>query len=122
MIGVIIGFLAGIMAGMGMGGGLIMIPALLFFMDVPQHIAQSINLIAFLPAAMITTGINIYRKNIDKESLKIYLPYGMLGAIGGAVIAMFINAAPLRKISAGLFLAIGIILLIKSFINKDQTP
>ena len=120
MIGVIIGFLSGIMAGMGMGGGLIMIPALLFFLEVSQHVAQGINLIAFLPAALITTIINIHRKNIDKESLKIYLPYGMLGAIAGAVATMFIEPAPLGKISAWLFLAIGVVLLVKSFVNQSK--
>ena len=40
MILIIIGFLSGIISGMGIGGGAILIPALIFFEGVSQKIAQ----------------------------------------------------------------------------------
>lgn len=45
---VLFGFLAGIIGGMGMGGGTLLVP-LLSFLDIPQKSVQAINLIGFLP-------------------------------------------------------------------------
>ena len=43
MIYTIIGFFAGIIGGMGMGGGPILIPALIMFAKIDPKIAQTIN-------------------------------------------------------------------------------
>ncbi|MDE6790275.1 MAG: sulfite exporter TauE/SafE family protein [Clostridia bacterium] len=48
-----VGLLAGILGGMGMGGGTILIPALTIFLGVNQHVAQATNVIAFLPMAAL---------------------------------------------------------------------
>ena len=40
-----IGFFSGIISGMGIGGGTILIPALLFLTEVNQQQAQGVNLI-----------------------------------------------------------------------------
>ena len=45
MIYTIIGFFAGVIGGMGMGGGTILIPALIMFVNIDPKIAQSINLL-----------------------------------------------------------------------------
>ena len=48
-----VGLLAGILGGMGMGGGTILIPALTIFLGVNQHVAQATNVLAFLPMAAL---------------------------------------------------------------------
>lgn len=48
-----VGFLAGVIGGMGMGGGTILIPALTILLGVNQHVAQATNVIAFLPMAAL---------------------------------------------------------------------
>ena len=45
----IIGFFAGIIGGMGMGGGTILIPALILFASIDPKIAQSTNLLSSIP-------------------------------------------------------------------------
>ena len=47
-----LGFLGGIPAGMGMGGGTITIPLLVLFGGVEQKIAQCANLFSFLPMSI----------------------------------------------------------------------
>ena len=47
------GFFAGLLGGMGMGGGTVLIPALTILLGVEQHIAQATNLVAFLPIAVV---------------------------------------------------------------------
>ena len=56
----IAGFFAGLLGGMGMGGGTILIPALTVLLGVEQHVAQATNLIAFLPMAAFT--LNVQKK------------------------------------------------------------
>ena len=48
----ILGFLGGIPAGMGMGGGTVTIPLLVLVGGVEQKIAQCANLFAFLPMSL----------------------------------------------------------------------
>ena len=45
----IIGFFAGIIGVMGMGGGTILIPALILFASIDPKIAQSTNLLSSIP-------------------------------------------------------------------------
>ena len=47
-LGILFGLLGGVIAGMGMGGGTLLIPLLVIFMQFSQLQAQTINLIAFL--------------------------------------------------------------------------
>ena len=45
----ILGFFSGIIGGMGMGGGTILIPALILFAHIDPKIAQSVNLLSSIP-------------------------------------------------------------------------
>lgn len=54
MLGVLLaGLLAGIVSGMGIGGGAILIPVILWVTDVTQQQAQGVNLLYFLPTAAV---------------------------------------------------------------------
>ena len=49
----VVGLLAGIISGMGIGGGTILIPALVMLTDISQQGLQGINLVFFIPTAII---------------------------------------------------------------------
>ena len=51
---IVAGLAAGILSGMGMGGGTVFIPILTEGLGVPQHAAQWLNLVAFVPAAVVS--------------------------------------------------------------------
>ena len=48
---VLAGIVSGVIAGMGMGGGTLLIPILTIFFALSQTLAQGINLFSFLPCA-----------------------------------------------------------------------
>ena len=50
---VVAGLVSGVLGGMGMGGGTILIPLLSIFYKIGQHTAQAINLISFIPMAIV---------------------------------------------------------------------
>ena len=52
------GLAGGMLGGMGMGGGTVLIPLLTILLGVPQHAAQAINLISFLPMAGVALIIH----------------------------------------------------------------
>lgn len=103
-----IGLLSGIISGMGIGGGTILIPALVLFMQIEQHTAQSINLVYFIPTAIIALIIHIKNKRV---SFKMALPIiisGAVGAIGGSCLAAGFSSNFLRKLFGFFLLIMGI--------------
>ena len=69
---IFLGFIAGMFTGLGLGGGSILALLLTLFFNVNQHLAQSTNIIFFIPSAIISIIINIKNKNIKKYN--IFLP------------------------------------------------
>ena len=70
------GFFSGIISGMGIGGGTILIPALLFLTDINQHQAQGVNLIYFIPTAVTALIAHQKAGNISWKTAK---PLAVLG-------------------------------------------
>lgn len=105
MLEIIIGVISGIISGIGMGGGTILILILTIFMNVDQHIAQSINLVFFIPTAIAAIIVNSKQKLIDFKTSNIIGIFGVIGALIGSSISNKMNSTLLRK-TFGVFLAI----------------
>ena len=88
MIYVVIGLLSGIISGMGIGGGTILIPALCFFTDLGQQQAQSINLLFFIPTAVVAIIKHKKEGSIDFSLAKPVILFGILGAVAGSMVAV----------------------------------
>ena len=101
----IIGLIAGIVGGLGMGGGTILILLLTMFLNIGQNIAQGSNVIFFIPTAI--AAIIIFIKN-KKIKFKLAIPlciWGLIGTFIGATIAIRLEVSNLRK-CFGIFLII----------------
>ena len=98
-------FAAGLLGGMGMGGGTILIPALTLFLGIGQHAAQAANLLAFLPMALLSLKIHSGNGLIKTQgALWIILPAVALSA-GGAFLAAFTPADLLRRMFGAFLVA-----------------
>ena len=76
MLVCLIGFFAGIIGGMGMGGGTILIPALVLFANIDPKLAQSINLLSSIPMTLAALLIHIKnKKNPFFQTDSFYLYY-----------------------------------------------
>lgn len=118
LILIITGFLAGIISGMGIGGGTILIPALTIFISIDQKTAQAINLIYFIPTAVAAIITHSKQNNIEKSIIKPLIISGIIGAIFGSIFMNLISQNILRT-AFGIFLFILGILEIKKGINKQ---
>lgn len=99
----IISIAAGIIGGMGIGGGTILIPSLTIFLSTKQQIAQSVNLISFIPTAIVALISHLKQGNIEKSLILKLSIGGIGGAIIGSYLAVHLSSIFLRK-AFGVFL------------------
>lgn len=115
---IIFGFLAGVIGGMGMGGGTLLIPLLTIFIEISQIVAQGYNLIAFLPMSIIAIIIHYKNKLIEFKYLPLLIISGIVFAILGSLLANLIDQSIL-KILFGIFLIVlSMVEFVKLFKNK----
>lgn len=109
---VLIAIVSGLFAGMGMGGGTFLIPLVTLLMNTPQNIAQCINLLVFVPMAVVTIIIYAKKKMIDfKNWWIISIPACIVSAVG-ALIAVNISGDILKIIFGSFIALIGVVQII----------
>ncbi len=108
MIAALAGLLSGVISGMGIGGGTILIPALIFFLGQGQHEAQGINLLFFIPTAIVSLWVHIKNKNVNFKIAWRIILCGVLGAVGGSLLAGFLQGNLLRRLFGIFLFAMGL--------------
>ncbi len=104
---VLIGLAAGILSGLvGVGGGIIMVPTLVFFMKYTQHQAQGTSLAVLTLPVVIIASIYYYHQcqklgtPIDLKIVGLIAAGFLVGGLFGSKLALAINADALKKIFA----------------------
>lgn len=116
----LIGLLMGILSGMAIGGGTLLVPALVILMGIGQHTAQGICLAAFIPTAIVAVITHYRQENINLR-LALGLTAGsLLGAIIGATLANSFSAELLRKTFGFFLIAMGLYELFGKVKVKDK--
>lgn len=105
---IIIGFLSGIISGMGIGGGTILIPSLVLIDHLSQIEAQGINLIVFIPISIVAIITHAKRGDIEFKYTKYVVMGGIVSAIIGSLLATKIEPERLRRYFGIFLLFIGI--------------
>lgn len=113
---IVIGLMAGILSGMfGIGGGIIIVPALMYFCGFEQLKAQGTSLAILLPPVGILAFIEYYKKGqVDVKAGILICIFLVVGAVFGAKIA---NNIPLYIIKKG-FAVLMILISVKMFFSK----
>lgn len=110
LILVLIGLLAGLLSGLvGVGGGIIIVPALIFLLGFTQHQAQGTSLGLLLLPVGILAVINYYQKGfIDIKVVAIMSIAFILGGWLGSKISLALPGELVKKIFAILLFYTGI--------------
>lgn len=109
---------SGALGGMGMGGGTILIPALVLLFNFPQHFSQAVNLAAFVALAIISLIVHTKNKLVNYKVGLVCGAIACASAVGFAFLSKNLSGRVLQ-ISLGIFLIIiGIVELIKIFVKK----
>lgn len=114
------GLLGGILGGMGMGGGTVLIPLLTIFLGVGQHIAQGVNLLCFIPMAVVSLVVHAKNKLIDfKDILLIILP-GIVTCLIGCFVAKNLSGNVLSRCFGGFLVLLSIFQFVNEFRKKKE--
>ena len=80
--GLAIGIAAGVLAGMiGIGGGLVIVPALAYFFKMEQHTAQGTSLAILLPPSGLFAFIEYYKAGHVDVGIAIMVALGVLARL-----------------------------------------
>lgn len=117
----LIAIFSGLFAGMGMGGGTFLIPLITLLMNVEQEVAQCINLLVFIPMAVVDIIIYSKKKYIDYKNWWIISVPAVVISTLGALVAFKLPGNVLKIIFGAFISLIGIIqiiVLIVKFIKQ----
>lgn len=105
---VIVGFAAGLLGGMGMGGGTVLIPALTILLGVGQHVAQATNVISFIPMAAFVLPAHKKKGLLKTDGLwLIIIPALVSTALFGLLMAA-LPAEMLQKLFGAFLLVLAV--------------
>lgn len=99
---IIIGFAAGMLGGMiGIGGGVLIVPALVYFLSFSQHKAQGTSLgLLILPVAILAV-MNYYKKgHVDLKVVGLLAVGFVAGSFFGSKWALSLPQGTLKKVFA----------------------
>lgn len=113
LILVLIGLAAGMLAGLvGVGGGIIIVPALIYFLGFSQKMAQGTSLgILLLPVGILAVSQFYKQGYIDIRAVGIVALAFLVGGYFGSRIALSLPQQTVKKIFAVLMLLISIKML-----------
>lgn len=127
LILILIGIFAGALSGfIGVGGGVIIVPALVYFMGVSQHTAQGTSLLLMLPPIGILAVMNYYKAG------EIHWGYGIViacafvvGAFFGSKLSLKLNPNIVKLVFGIFMLYVSVRMIYTSsksgFKNNDQS-
>jgi uncharacterized membrane protein YfcA len=106
---VLIGLATGILAGLlGVGGGIVMVPAMVVAFGMPAAIAKGTSLLVIVPTALMGTWRNRTKKNADLRVAAILGLAGVASAYVGGVISVGMSESLSNALFATLLIVVAI--------------
>jgi len=97
------GLAGGVVAGLlGVGGGVLFVPALVVFMNLSQHHAEATSLLAIIPVALVGAYRQDRYGNVRRSDALLLGCLSIAGAVAGVALANALSGAVLRDSFAAL--------------------
>lgn len=113
MVGTALGFLS----GLGVGGGSLLILWLTMALHMPQSDARAINLLFFIPSAVIACLFRLKQKTLNLGKLLPAILSGCAAGVACSYLANDIDTGLLRKLFGIILLATGV----RELLYKEKT-
>jgi uncharacterized membrane protein YfcA len=102
-----IGLAGGVIAGLlGVGGGVLFVPGLVFFLGLDQHHAEATSLLAIVPVAIAGTLRHDGYGNVRREDALVLGLLSLAGAAAGVALANQLTGIVLRDAFAALMVIV----------------
>ena len=116
LIAGIIGLVSGVTSGLfGVGGGIVMVPAMVLFLSPPiRDIKQAVgtSLAVIIPTALMGSYKHFTQGNVEWRTALSLAPMAVLGGYAGAWLTTQISADNLKRAFGGFIVLIGLRLLL----------
>jgi len=123
-LGAVVGFLAGLL---GIGGGLIIVPALVYLLpllDINLDVIMPIALATSLASIVVTSASAAYahhqRENIPWDMARKLMVFIAVGALLGAFVASMLSAKSLTTFFAGGVIALAVYMLVATRSSRER--
>ncbi len=118
---VLVGLVAGTLAALlGVGGGIIYVPAMVLLLGLSQHVAQGSSLAAIIPTAVVATLTNMRAGRVDKRAAVVVGLAGITAGVAGVQLALRIEGLVLQRMFAVLLVLVTIQMLLKVVRSSRQ--
>lgn len=104
----LIGFGAGFIGALGLGGGGVLVMFLTVFFGVGQLKAQGTNLLFFIPVGLFALIFHCKKKLVDWRLALPAILCGLAGAALGCFLAGFLGAGAMRRLFGIMLLGLGL--------------
>ena len=123
LLAIVLGFFAGALGGlMGIGGGILFVPALALFLDQSHLEAEATSLVAIIPVAVVGTWRQLSYGNVRlRDGLAIGL-LSPLGVLAGVVLSNTVSERVLQVGFACLVLVFAAQLVRRALYPPDSAP
>jgi len=119
---ILVGFLAGGVAGlMGVGGGILFVPALTIFLDQNQLHAEATSLLAIIPVALVGAWRQYGYGNVRLEDALVIGLLSPAGVLVGAIVANNVSERALELGFAALLVFVAA-QLVRRALSQDGAP
>ena len=113
---IVLGLLAGTISGIvGIGGGVIIVPTLIFLFEFTQHQAQGTTLVLLIPPIGLLAAYTYYEKGFVNLKVALFICIGFfIGGLIGSKIAVHLSNELLRKIFGSVIIIIGLYMVVQN--------
>jgi uncharacterized protein len=120
---ILIGLAGGVIAGLlGVGGGVLFVPGLVFFLGLDQHHAEATSLLAIVPVAIVGTLRNDRYGNVRRHDALVLGALSVAGAAGGVALANALSGPVLRDAFAALMVLVAAQLARRALGSEPAPP
>lgn len=118
---VALGLVAGALAAsLGVGGGIVIVPALVVLFDFSQHAAQGTSLAVIVPTAIVGAAVHARARRVEWRLAFWVAAGGILGAVAGSRVALALDGRVLRRMFAVLLVILAVRLLVTN--RRGRNP
>ena len=113
--GLFIGLVTGVLSGLlGVGGGVVMVPAMMMLLHVEGVIAKGTSLAVIIPTAAMGTWRNRSKNNVDMRAAGVVAASGIVAAVAGGWIAARMSDSLSNFLFATLLIVVAVRLLFQA--------
>ena len=112
LLAAIIGLVGGVASGLfGVGGGIVMVPAMMYFLGLPIKTAVGTSLVVIIPTTLVGSIKHFQMGNVQLATVFSLAPTAILGGFLGAWLTSQLSDLSLKRMFGGFLVAVGIRLL-----------